>query len=1504
MKKTLLTLALVLLPFLGNAQIITTVAGTGVGDGIAATVAPIEPSSTAIDASGNIYIAETYKNIIRKVNAVTGIITTVAGIGTYGFSGDNGLATSASLCYPSGVALDAAGNIYIADTNNQRIRKVTAATGIITTIAGIGGNYYNGDGFAATSASLNSPKGVTVDAAGNVYIADSSSRIRKINAATGIITTVAGNGTNGYSGDNGLATAASLYFPQGVALDITGNIYIADTENSRIRKVSVTTGIITTVAGNEILGYSGDYGTAITASLNKPFGVAIDVAGNIYIADSGNKRIRKVTASSGIITTVAGNGTYGFSGDNGTATAAKLTDPFGVALDAAGNIYLADRSNNRIRKVTVATSIITTLAGNGTSGFSGDNVVATSAILSQNIGVALDNTGNIYIADTNNSRIRKVSATSGIITTVAGNGTNGFSGDNGTATAAKLSDPFGVALDAAGNIYITNNFSIRKVTASTGIITTVAGNGILGYSGDNGSAITASLNRISGVALDVSGNIYIADSGNNRIRKVTVATGIITTIAGNGIASFSGDNSVATSASLSSPSGVALDAAGNIYIADSNNNRIRKVNAATGIITTIAGIGGNYYNGDGFAATSSAINSPKGVTVDAAGNVYIADYYNQRIRKVTSSTGIITNIAGNGTAGYSGDNGATTSAMLNYPQGVAVDAAGNIYIADAGNYRIRKVTQIEVAAPIASAQTLNPGSTVANLVATGSNLHWYAAATGGNTLATSTVLTTGTYYVSQTISGVESPRTAVSVTIIYTYYADADGDSYGNPLQTQISNSTSLAGYVLNSLDCNDANANVHPGALEICGNGIDDDCNGQIDETCYSEIRPDFWNTTLGTLNTPIYAVTNNLAQAYRFEVTKGTTSSMYETTNNYFDLTTITGITYGTTYAIRVAIKINSTWGTYGTSHNVSTPIILAINIPTTSLISGICGVTLAALNTPISATSVYGATGYRFEIIKGSITTVYNTSTNSFTLSQALVSVTPGVTYTIRVAALVGGNYGNYGASCTVATPMPIINSVIPTIKLLSAFCGVTLSALDTKIGAEIVSGATGYLFEITTGGVTTFYHSPTYNFTLSQTGVVVAHGVTYTIRVAAFVGGFYGNYGASCSVTTPSLTVAVIPTTTLLTNFCGSTLATLDTKIGANPVYLATGYRFEITTGGVTTVYNSATYNFMLSQALGTVPTNTTYAIRVAALVGGVYGNYGASCTVTTPAPVAYSIPIITILPSFCGATLAALDTKIGAVPVTNATGYRFEITTAGTTTVYNSIVYNFMLSQAGVVVDWGKTYSIRVAALVNGVYGTYGASCTVATPVLSSNTVPLTKVGSAFCNTTLAALDTKIGADVVASATGYRFEIIKGGTTTVYNSLTYNFRLSQTGIVVAYGTTYTIRASALVGGFYGNYGTSCTVTTPAAPIVRLKAKSFEVSAYPNPFETAFNLNIETPSKEAVTIAIYDMMGKLLETHQVNPTEVANLQIGNNFTTGIYNVIVSQANEMQAIRLIRK
>ena len=685
MKTTVLSL-LLCWSLCGQGYLVSTVAGGGLTVNVPATSAAIAPSSVAVDAAGNIYFVS--GNAVLRVDAATKTLTLVAGNATAGFGGDNGPATSARLNRPSAVAVDSAGNVYIADAYNYRIRKV--ANGIITTIAGNGIPGAGGDNGPAVNAQVN-PQGLAVDSAGNLYVAGTvltgsnsngffsiivnSGSVREISGGT--IATIAGNGTCCNPTSDGVAaTNVPLYEPGAIAVDSAGNVYVASSSDldypGAVRKISH--GVISTVAGSASGTALGDGGPATSALLSAIAGLAVDSAGNLFIADAANYRVREV--SGGVISTVAGNGAFSFGGDNGPATGAGLV-PGGLALDSAGNLYLSDTFNNRIREISHA--VIATVAGNGLASFGGDNGPATSAQLYAPGGMALDSAGNLYIADIDNSRIREV--TNGTIATVAGDGAYAFGGDNGPATAAGLFYPYDVAADAAGNLYIADRDDARVRMVSKGVITTVAGGGPASQNsnGDGGPATSALLGAPSYLAVDSAGNLYIGECGTT-VRKVS--NGIITTVAGNGTLGYGGDGGPATSAELNLACGIAVDPAGSLYIADSNNNRIRKV--SNGIITTVVGSGMPGYSGDGGPATSAELYGPQYIAVDPAGNLYIADI--GRIRKV--SNGIVTTIAGIGAAGYSAENLPALSAQI-APGYLRADAAGDIYFSESGANRIR-----------------------------------------------------------------------------------------------------------------------------------------------------------------------------------------------------------------------------------------------------------------------------------------------------------------------------------------------------------------------------------------------------------------------------------------------------------------------------------------------------------------------------------------------------------------------------------------------------------------------------------------------------------------------------------------------------------------------------------------------------------------------------------------------------------------------------------------------
>jgi sugar lactone lactonase YvrE len=579
--------------------ILTRIAGTGQygisSDGASATNAQLAwPAGLAIDGAGNLYIAENAAHRVRKVSP-QGIINTVAGTGSAGYSGDGGPATSAQLNWPVGLALDTAGNLFIADVANQVIRKVSP-NGVISTIAtglneaeGVavdasgslyitdyststddcGDIFYSGRVLKAPPSGATTtifggigeyplylPRGIALDSAGNVYVADSQGQLLKLSQAGGVSTI-----------DAGFAA------PANVATDSSGNVYASD-GLGRLVRISVD-GTRVDLVGDGVDGnYWGDSGKATDSGLNVPLGVALDNSGNLYIADSGNNRVRKV-APDGSISTFAGNGTPGFSGDGGPATAAELAAPTGLAFDANGNLYIADRLNNRIRKVS-ADGTISTVAGRGDFNPPlGDGGPATSAALAGPSGVAADAAGNLYIADTSFFLIRKVSP-AGIITTVAG--TNYYD-----PSSSNVGFPLDLTLDQAGNLYIATLTTILKL-APGGALATIAGGGNgTAPSGDGGPATSATILPAVGVALDSAGDIFISGGnlsgfpqfGTGYVREIT-PDGIIHTIAGNGTTGYSGDGGAATAASLSTSAGeIAVDSAGTIYFADVFNNVIR-----------------------------------------------------------------------------------------------------------------------------------------------------------------------------------------------------------------------------------------------------------------------------------------------------------------------------------------------------------------------------------------------------------------------------------------------------------------------------------------------------------------------------------------------------------------------------------------------------------------------------------------------------------------------------------------------------------------------------------------------------------------------------------------------------------------------------------------------------------------------------------------------------------------------------------------------------------------
>jgi len=671
---------------------ITTIAGGGPKN-VQATRAHLHnPTDVVTDSQGNIYIVTSGQNEVFRVDAATGVLTAAAGSDSNGFSGDNGPAKQASLNTPYGLAMDAAGNLFIADSYNERIRRVDAVTHRITTLAGGGTPCAGrtdgiGDGCTATNATLYLPSGLAVDGAGNVLIVDlGHNRIRRVDVVTGVITTVAGGGKGGILdnfGDGGLASGATLSHPQGVSLDGAGNLLIADTDHNRIRRVDATSNIISTVVGG----------------LARPVRVVADAVGNLFITESISNRIRRVDATSGVITTFAGTGGYGYAGDNGPATSATLANPYGINFDRGGNLLIADAKNNRVRQVDVATNVITTSAG--ASGPRDFDLLALQASLSGVGQVVIDGAGNVFMSESC-CTILRLDSVSHFLSKVAG---SEFGGPD-------INSIFGLARDRAGNLFVADESAIRRVDPVTGVITTVAGNGNgcpqeTDGLGDGCPATDAFIQPVS-VAVDDAGNLFISDGGHALIRRVDAVTQIMTLVAGGGSGcpqqiNDIGDGCPATQVYFGAVGGVAVDTAGNVLIA--SGSRIRRVEALTQVMTTAAGTDDETYSGDNGPATSAGLSAAQ-VAVDAVGNFFITG--GSRVRRVDAVTNVITTVAGNGIRGFSGDGGPATEASIQALSVASIDSHGNLFIGDEANFRVRKVP-LGLPAMATSATSLNFG---------------------------------------------------------------------------------------------------------------------------------------------------------------------------------------------------------------------------------------------------------------------------------------------------------------------------------------------------------------------------------------------------------------------------------------------------------------------------------------------------------------------------------------------------------------------------------------------------------------------------------------------------------------------------------------------------------------------------------------------------------------------------------------------------------------------------
>ena len=693
---------------------VTSIAGAPHETGVPAKEAHVGwPIGVVRRADGDLIVADWHANRLWRIDG-DGILHAFAGDGVPGNRGDGGPALEARLRGPHSLTLDRHGNIYTADLANRTIRRIDAETGIITRVAGSGRAGRGGDGGPALEAELDVHCGIAVDGADNLYLSSEwQNTIRKVDARTGVIELFAGHdarhypsekgrsrpylgkgledwgGLNwgGYHGDGGPAADASFYHPEHLAFDSRGDLYVCDNSNHRIRKIDMATGIITTVLGNGMPASNGDGGPAAEASTLMPDAICLDAHDNLFVGEKYGYRVRRVDAATGIVTTLVGTGVPGW-GDEGVHGSEAVCNSVeaGILADPDGTLFWCDCSG-RMRRYDGRTGIVTTALG-GTSIHDGEP--AQQGFLAAPAGIAAGPDGHIYFADFFNQRIRAIDPSSGLIRTVAGNGARACGGDGGPAPDAYLSNPRDVSVDARGRAVIadTRHGYVRRVEES-GTIQTIAGTGLQWDKGDGGPAAGACMLSVTAVAHGPGGDVFLADGTIGRVRRIDAKTGIITTVAGIGEPGYSGDGGPATAARIGSVNAIRFDGRGRMYLADSSNHAVRRVDAG-GTITTIVGIGEPGCSPEGTRPEEARLNTPNGIAVTAGGVLYVCDSMNNRLLRCAPGRALEV-VAGGEGQGFAGDGGPARQALFNEPYGICLYGDEILLVTDYFNNRIRAI---------------------------------------------------------------------------------------------------------------------------------------------------------------------------------------------------------------------------------------------------------------------------------------------------------------------------------------------------------------------------------------------------------------------------------------------------------------------------------------------------------------------------------------------------------------------------------------------------------------------------------------------------------------------------------------------------------------------------------------------------------------------------------------------------------------------------------------------
>jgi sugar lactone lactonase YvrE len=734
-------------------RVISTVMGTGYAGNNGENLDALDtqlylPQDLAFSPDGTLFVVDWNNHRIRKMS--DGKVSTVAGTGELtGEDQESGVSVNVKLNHPTNICFDNQGRMVIAAWHNSTLKRFDLETGWIENFAGVGGRTFDGDGGQVSQAHLNLPSSVVVTSIDEIVFSDQGNQRIRIIHTNGIVETLAGDGTPGYSGDGGPSVNARINAPFGqaaqpggrLAIDTLDRIYIADTSNHRIRMID-NDGTINTIVGTGVAGYSGDGGSALEAQLDTPSDVEITADGTIYIADTMNNVIRRVTPD-GVITTVAGTGESGFEGDGGPAEQAKLNRPYGITMAPNGDLYIADTHNNRIRKVsrdaptdttdhgsgfvkvdqipcTDEVGTICTYAGIGQRGFNGDGLDRLETALYWPFDIEFTPSGRIYVIDWNNHKIRRINPDQTFEVVLGGDigdGPPDFSdlvAPGAPGKEVNLNHATDMLEMPNGDLLVTvwHNHKYRMIDPVTGLVTVTAGREP-GYAGDGGPFKDSRIDLPMHSILDDRGNLITLVQKNWRIRIVRDfvnlrGDGIIDTIVGTGKYGFNGDGLSPRETQVAFPKGpnpepnggLVLDSRGFLYFADSDNHRIRRVeffddDYQTGVVTTICGTGEQGYGGDGGPAIEAKIDFPQDMELGQDGRLYFCDTNNNRVRVIDLETGLIATVAGNGEKGDSGDGGLAVDASFNRPFGIAFDFEGDMYVSDTFSGRIRKVKMNE-----------------------------------------------------------------------------------------------------------------------------------------------------------------------------------------------------------------------------------------------------------------------------------------------------------------------------------------------------------------------------------------------------------------------------------------------------------------------------------------------------------------------------------------------------------------------------------------------------------------------------------------------------------------------------------------------------------------------------------------------------------------------------------------------------------------------------------------